>query len=171
MEYLARGIPIFFLFGDYLMSRSIKSIAKDKKLIEEVIDSTTRSGSRLFTPLCDIDETIVNIRPKLAWLMINDTSIPVHYFNPEVLEKWRSLGKDEFTTLINNTNEYYLDRILFTPETLATIPDTNSFVTNTYAKHQETFYDELELTPLGEQLARISSVAFKQIIFVTHHDS
>lgn len=152
------------------MAKSIESIAKDKKLLKEIIDASTRSESRKFTPLCDIDETIVNIRPKLARLMINDTTIPVHYFKTDVLENWRSLNKDDFAKVINNTTEYYLDRVLFTAETLATIPDTNKFVIDTYKKYQADFYDDLELTPLGEQLSRISDVAFDQIIFISHHD-
>lgn len=127
-----------------------------------------QDNCRKYTLLADVDETIVNIRPKLAELLILDKDIPNSDIKPEFIQLYND-NPSAFMTDILTSKTYKICELLLTDEALLKYKsrplEPGTYI---YDKYSKTFYDDLSLSILGHKLKDALPV-YDRHIFITHH--
>ena len=122
----------------------------------------------------DVDETVVNIRHKLASLFYTKllTSQNAHMFNQSLLRIYESGNLTEFNQVIDTANNYYIEKEVLTPEGVQYFNSIHKRVSlYLYDTAQdEGFYDDLELSFIGQSLVANMKDDTK-LIFLTHHSA
>ena len=115
-------------------------------------------GDKLFNVCSDVDEVVVNTAPKLCRLILEDNGLN-HLWNTHITEN-DVLNRFEFDL------DVWIPLFLLSKDIDLDI-DFDGFALKAYKYHEDTFYDDLELSNFGKY---IQSIAFKinNMIFVTH---
>lgn len=128
----------------------------------------SQENCRKYTLLADVDETVVNIRPKLAELLILDKDIPNSDIKPELVKLYFE-DPAGFITYILKSNTYKICDLMLTSEAKHKYKNRSQEIgLYIYNKYSENFYDDLSLSILGHKLKDGLSV-YERHIFITHH--
>ena len=127
-----------------------------------------QENCRKYTLLADVDETVVNIRPKMAELLILDKDIPNSDIKPELVKMYFD-DPVSFMTHVLKSDTYKICDLMLTPAAKDKYRNRpHEIGLYIYNKYSENFYDDLSLSILGHKLKDALPV-YDRHIFITHH--
>lgn len=118
-------------------------------------DAMTRNSSTPKIVVSDMDEVLVNITPKWSKMIIEHMEDPI--VDPNNLPDFIP----DYDQYVLNRSEYYLYNWLGFKD--------NEFALSLMCEQGDTFYDDLELTPMGKSLvASLEQGILDQLVILSH---